>query len=499
MKDSVEHTNGGTLTAQPLLSTPQKTSALSLRFSERRVLLMFVDLLLVNGALVIFTLLPIARTRDLELILGNYVTWLAVLSVLWLVVGHLFNVYSLERAANALESAWTSGGAALLTIGLYYLIPLLTPGLPTRRSHVIILPVLAAISVVLWRLIYAKVFSQPIFSRRALVVGAGHSARALLHAISDAKDNQARERAPGHGYEILGFLDDDAQKQGQSIEGVPILGGSGDLLQLANALRPDELIISITNMHAIQGDLFRAILDSREMGIHVTTMLDLYEQITGRVPVAFAGQNLQTVLPTKQPGSRRFYLFLRRIFDFVVSGVGCIFLGLLIPFVWLGNRFTDPGDLFYRQERVGEGGKPFYVIKFRSMVMDAEKFSGAVWAEKDDPRITPIGRILRKLRLDEVPQFWNVLKGEMSFIGPRPERPYFVDRLSEEIPFYRIRHAIKPGITGWAQVNYRYGASVEDALAKLEYDLYYIKHQNLYLDFQTLLKTIQVVLGLRGR
>jgi lipopolysaccharide/colanic/teichoic acid biosynthesis glycosyltransferase len=170
-----------------------------------------------------------------------------------------------------------------------------------------------------------------------------------------------------------------------------------------------------------------------------------------------------------------------------------------MPFIWLGNRLTNPGDLFYWQERVGEGGKVFQVVKFRSMVMGAEQDTGVVWARENDERITPVGRLLRKARIDEMPQFWNVLKGEMSLIGPRPERPFIITTLEKEIPFYRVRHAVRPGITGWAQVCYRYGASVDDAHIKLEYDLYYIKHQSWYLDLVILVKTVRVMLGLQGQ
>jgi lipopolysaccharide/colanic/teichoic acid biosynthesis glycosyltransferase len=189
----------------------------------------------------------------------------------------------------------------------------------------------------------------------------------------------------------------------------------------------------------------------------------------------------------------------RRLFDILIAILGCFVVLLVSPLIWLLNRLTAPGDLFYRQERVGEAGKLFQIVKFRSMMMDAEQGTGAVWATNGDPRVTPVGRILRRMRIDEFPQFWNVLKGDMSVIGPRPERPYFVNQLSTELPFYRVRHAVKPGITGWAQVKYRYGASAEDSLVKLEYDLYYIKHQSPYVDLQILLKTIQVVLGFKGR
>jgi lipopolysaccharide/colanic/teichoic acid biosynthesis glycosyltransferase len=221
--------------------------------------------------------------------------------------------------------------------------------------------------------------------------------------------------------------------------------------------------------------------------------------LTGRVPVQHAGRTLDVVMPVGRPALFRLFLLGKRSVDILIGFVGCLFLVLAIPFVWLANRFASPGCLFFVQERVGQGGKTFRLVKFRSMVVDAEKGTGAVWAQVGDSRITPVGNILRKTRLDEVPQFWNVLRGEMSVVGPRPERPEFVNRLAEEIPFYRARHAVKPGITGWAQVKYRYGASQEDSLVKLEYDLYYIKHQGLFADLIILLKTLEVVLGFKGR
>ncbi|MEJ5198812.1 MAG: sugar transferase [Anaerolineae bacterium] len=192
------------------------------------------------------------------------------------------------------------------------------------------------------------------------------------------------------------------------------------------------------------------------------------------------------------------YLGIRRLFDIIGAVVGCTVVLALCPLIWLANRLTSPGDLFYWQERVGKDGRLFRMVKFRSMVMNAEADTGAVWAQENDPRVTPVGRLLRKSRLDELPQVWNVLRGEMSLIGPRPERPEFVASLAEAIPDFRKRHVIKPGITGWAQVNYRYVASTDDTLIKLQYDLYYIKHRSLYLDLLILAKTVLVMVSLKG-
>lgn len=175
-----------------------------------------------------------------------------------------------------------------------------------------------------------------------------------------------------------------------------------------------------------------------------------------------------------------------------------LLLAILLPFIALAIRLDSPGSVFYTQEREGRGGRRFRIIKFRSMVADAERAGKAVWATRDDPRITRVGKFMRRTRLDELPQFVNVLRGEMSIVGPRPERPQFVAQLQEEIPFYRARLSVKPGLTGWAQVKYRYGNTTEDALIKLQYDLYYIKHQSMVLDILILLRTIRVVLGFKG-
>jgi lipopolysaccharide/colanic/teichoic acid biosynthesis glycosyltransferase len=189
----------------------------------------------------------------------------------------------------------------------------------------------------------------------------------------------------------------------------------------------------------------------------------------------------------------------KRLMDLLAALTGLAVTGLVVPFVALANAFWAPGPLFYRQERVGLGGKPFSLLKFRSMQPDAEAATGAVWCGDRDGRITAVGHWLRKTRLDELPQALNILRGEMSLVGPRPERPEFVGELARQMPIYRVRHVAKPGITGWAQIRYRYGNSVEDARLKLEYDLYYIMHRSLYLDLLIAFQTIPVVLGLKGR
>ncbi len=470
----------------------------SLRFSERRILLAAVDSLALVLAMW-FSLRLSGATSDILFLSNQWrFTWLPVLIVLWFLVAFFFDVYDLAKAANAFVSVWLSSAAAAVTALLYYLIPYITPPLPERRLSLILFPMLAALGVGAWRFFYATVFVQPVFHHTALVVGAGASGQTLARAIAETHTTKGAE-SHNVGYRLLGFVDDDPSKQGREIAGVSVLGTSKDLGRLVRELHPTELVIAITHAQSIREEMFQAILDCQEMGIPVTTMTSLYERLTGRVPVEYAGRDWHVVFSLDRPSAYRLYLAFRRLLDVLLAVVGMMGVLFLVPLIWLGNQFTSPGPIFYRQTRVGKGGVCFEILKFRSMIVDAERLSGAVWAEEADPRVTPVGRILRKARLDELPQVWNVFKGEMSLIGPRPERPEFVQHLAQEIPFYRARHAVKPGITGWAQVKYPYGASVEDALIKLQYDLYYIKHQSLMLDLLILLRTIQVMLGFRGR
>lgn len=492
-------TNRDAISAAPL-PAQQPRKSLSLHFSERKLLLATFDALFLNLALLIALNLrsDLGAQAPVSGHFWGHAHWFVVLSAVWFACAFVFGCYNLGRAARVWPSLVRAGAAVVATWLVYLLIPYATPVLPTSRAGMMTFPALALLFVGLGRVIYALVFVQPGFHQCALVVGGGWAGGTLAQVV---RETESGKRRPQHGigYRILGFIDDDPTKQGEKIEGYPVLGTSHDLVNYARALYPHEIVVAITHPETMDAALFDAIMECREMGISITPMAALYEQLTGRVPIEHAGRALWVAMPQSQSSTYRFYLAFQRLFDIVVGLLGCVLLGCVMPFVWLANRFKSPGPLFYVQERTGRSGHPFQIVKFRSMRTDAEKFSGAVWAEENDPRITPIGRILRGTRLDEIPQFWNVLKGEMSLIGPRPERPHFIEQLAREIPFYRARHAVKPGLTGWAQTRYRYGASVEDSLIKLQYDLYYIKHQNLLLDLEIVFQTVPIVLGFKGR
>jgi len=299
------------------------------------------------------------------------------------------------------------------------------------------------------------------------------------------------------GYELIGFIDDDPSKQGEIMQGIPVLGTRHLLGSYVESSGASEIILAIT--HEIHDELFKALVGCLERGVQIIPMPLLYEELTGRVPVHHIGDNWYVAMPLNHQGTGVLYPELKRVMDILLASLGLFLLGLALPFIALAIYLDSPGPIFYIQERVGKMGKIFQAYKFRSMVPDAENDGNAVWAEERDPRVTRVGRLLRATHVDEFPQFLNVLKGEMSVVGPRPERPEFVAELETEIPFYRIRYCIKPGMAGWALVRQGYGASKEDATIKLEYDLYYIRHQSLWLDLTILLKTIMDTLTFRGR
>jgi len=468
---------------------------LRLRTSERRLLLLGVDLLIMNAALMIAWALGSNAPVTLETVLAPY-KWYITLTIVWCISALFFDVYDLARAASTTNTVTSAGSAALVTVLVYILIPWFSPPLESR-TLIFVFAILAWLGIVGWRIAYAQFFVQPWFKRRALVVGAGWAGRTLEEILRVAPNDANPYR--GTGYELVGFIDDNADFAGTTVGDVPVLGGHKVLVPMAESLQIEEIILAITHRHAIDNALFDDLLRCRELGVQVTPMSIVYERLRGRVPVDHVGRDLYAALPTGDSAYERLYMVFKRLVDLGAGLLGTVALAIIAPWVALGNAITARGPLFYKQERVGKGGKTFMVYKFRSMVPNAESSTGAVWAASNDNRITPVGKILRKSRLDELPQVINVLRGEMSLIGPRPERPEFVEELAKTLPFYRARHAVRPGITGWAQVEYRYGNSSDDSKVKLEYDLFYVKHVSVLLDLRILLQTIQVMLLFKGQ
>jgi len=495
---------------------------LPLRFSERRLILILFDLFGLNGGLLVsLSLRP--EYRLTWMIVFQYPQWFLLISILWLFIGFAFDVYDLKVAGRFSTASRAIVKAGLITGGIYLLIPYIPPALPGSRFTLFSFFILVLGFLLTGRAIYLLALTQPIFNRRALIIGTGPSAQTIAQAISEntngiyhlvgftherkEKKNPIASMDPlnvdpvvalnwEHTFDSIASLCNNGVKSSdRSVS--QILGGREALLDFVKENQVNTLILA-TDQN-LDGKLFQTLWDSLEQGVEIIPMPLLYEELTGRVPVEHIGESWQAVaMPIDHPLTRPFNRFIKRVSDVILASLGSLCLVPFLPFIALGIYLESPGPIFYTQERVGRGGKIFRAYKFRSMIPDAEK-GEAVWAKRDDERVTRVGRLLRKTHVDEFPQFLNILRGEMSAVGPRPERPEFVEKLKREIPFYRVRHAVKPGMAGWGLVKQGYGASKEDAVVKLQYDLYYIKHQSFFFDFVILLKTIIDTVTFRGR
>ncbi|HEX6110265.1 MAG TPA: sugar transferase [Ktedonobacteraceae bacterium] len=340
---------------------------------------------------------------------------------------------------------------------------------------------------IIWRVLLAESINLPRFRRQAVIVGVNTAGKMLTKELQSAKHPSIN---------LLGYIGTDESDEERLYQNeLPILGSRYTLHYLVQNNIIDMIIIALD--HRADPELFKEATLAAQYGISVVPMAVVYESISGKIPVEHVGDQWFVALQSERILSP-FYHCWRKILD-VASGLcGLLFLCLVLPFIALFIYLDSPGPIFYSQERLGFHGKPFRILKFRSMRTDAEYKGHAIWATEYDPRVTRIGRFLRTTHLDELPQLLNVLRGDMSLIGPRPERAKFVTELEKTIPLYSYRVAVKPGITGWAQVKYRYGRTDNDALIKLQYDLYYIKRQSFMLDIFIILKTVIEVLSLRG-
>jgi exopolysaccharide biosynthesis polyprenyl glycosylphosphotransferase len=462
-----------------------KTTNIHFEVSERKVLLRLLD--------IVFMLLGL---RGLELFFDfTYLSieahnWVAivVLIIYFTVFGSIFELYDLQKASKIDVTFRNIVLAASTTVLFYLLTPILTPFLPVNRLQIIYFYAVLIGSIFLWRLAYTTLISSPRFYKKVLLVGEISNIDSIIKPLNQADPN----------YKIVGFINcEKIQADPIKYKGLKEFRPQ-DLKQVITEYKISEILVASYNSETITTDIYHELIELLERGFIIREYTQVFEELTNRVPVQFVGKDFYKYFPFSRSNQNTLYLFFHRLFDVVFSIIGLLFLLLISPLILLGNVIGNRGPLFYTQERIGKNGDLFHIIKLRSMVTNAEAF-GEAWAEKDDARVTRFGKILRRSRLDEMPQFVNVLKGEMSIIGPRPERPFFVNELSRVIPFYETRHIINPGLTGWAQVNTRYGSTVDDSLMKLQYDLYYIKHRSLFLDINILVKTLSTVLYYRGQ
>ena len=374
-------------------------------------------------------------------------------------------------------------GAAAIILAVIYLV---FPDLIIGQGIFVVSVAIIIVLIISWRICYARILNSGIFNQRIIVLGSGEFAHDIVNEIKDKKDC---------GYTVEVMAADTHHDYGDdSYKSMILKKGYNGLCDLAKDLDITKIIIAMEEKRGAFP--VRELLKCRVDGIDILEGNSFYEMLTGKLIV---GQINPSWLIFSD-GFRKSVVrrFLKRTVDIVLSSVMLALLLPLIIFIVLLIKMDSKGPVFFSQERVGAGRKTYRVLKFRSMITDAEKDSGPVWADDEDPRITRVGRFIRKWRIDEIPQLINVLKGEMSFVGPRPEREFFVKQLEETIPYYGERFTVKPGITGWAQVCYGYGASEEDAVEKLNYDLFYIKNMSILMDLMIVLRTIKIVLFGKG-
>ncbi len=462
----------------------RKSRRWHLRPSERRLLLILGDAIAASAAVV--AALALWAPYDwlglsAELVRAR-APWFVYLPLLWVLL--MVNLYDVHQAASQRETVrgvLLATGAGLVLYAVVYLTS--EPGSLPRRGVLYFL-VAASLFTLGWRLLYIRIFTAPAFLRRVLVAGAGLSGRTLLSVV--------RQMWP-QPFHLVGLIDDDPAKLGQEIEGARVFGDSANLPRIIEEEDVSEVIVAITG--ELNGSMFRALLDAQEHGVEITRMPVAYEELLGRVPIHHLESDWLLRSFVDEVRVSGLYLLAKRLMDIAGALAGLLVLLIVFPWVALAILLESGRPILILQERLGQGGRPYHVVKLRTMRKDAEADGQAQWARPGDPRMTRVGAILRRTHLDEFPQFWNVLKGDMSLVGPRPERPELVPALEKHIPFYRARLLVKPGISGWAQVNYGKGASVEGSAEKLEYDLYYIKHRSLWLDLWIILRTIGSVRG----
>ncbi len=467
---------------------------LPLEFSERKLLLRTGDFILATSG--IFASLwywanESDRTFSLDLLIEQS-PWMVAMTAGWLVWMFVNDLYELRTAVQLRHSLYRILAGSGIAIGLYLIYYFISAPAPLTQISFSLrfAPILAiAITTILLsigRSMYIIFLGAGSGTQRVLIFGAGESGNIIAKAFLEHPH-----------YQLSGFIDDDRQRHGKICQDVKVLGDRNTLLAEINRQGIDEVVLAISD--AIDDNLLQLLISCHEQGISVTPMPVLYEKLTGKVAVEHIGSQWYTALPLTKHPFDTLNRVGKRIIDLACGLIIGAVLAVVFPFVAIAIKLETPGPIFYEQERVGQYGAAFKVRKFRSMVQNAEVNGKAQWAVKGDARITKVGYFIRKTRLDELPQVLNVLRGEMSMVGPRPEREHFIKQLQDQIPFYRTRLAAKPGLTGWAQVNYGYGSTVNDALIKLQYDLYYLKHGSPWLDLKILLRTFAVVLKMQGQ
>jgi exopolysaccharide biosynthesis polyprenyl glycosylphosphotransferase len=467
----------------------QKPIFWRLRQRERRIILLSGDLLMT----LIATLAALAfwAFRDnyldfsVEFLRDRSPVWFFLLPIIWIAL--MSELYDVRRASRRSDTIRGIVIAAVASLALYLVLFFFSPRGSLPRLGVAGFIVTAFILTLIWRLTYINVFTAPQFMRRVLVVGAGRGGTTLSKIVNDLWPPP---------FFLVGYIDDDPEKQGQQYENHPVLGGCSELMEIVKNQSVTDIVFAISG--DMSSAMFQALMQAEEQGIEVTTMPMIYEELLGRVPIFLLQSDwlLRSFLDDIHTG--QLFEMSKRAIDILGGTIGTLIFLFLYPLIGLMIALDNGLPILYKQNRLGKSGMHFKIIKFRTMRNDAEADGKAIPAAENDNRVTRVGRFLRKMHLDEVPQFFNVLMGDMSLVGPRAERIELLEDWQRQLPFYRARLLVRPGLTGWAQINQKYASSLEETAVKLEYDLYYIKHRSLVLDLSILLQTVGTVVGFRG-
>jgi exopolysaccharide biosynthesis polyprenyl glycosylphosphotransferase len=453
--------------------------------SERKLLLRLFDTLLV--IILLYIISSLFDFRYFTFSKDNFI-WSVVLAVYLNIFSSVFEMYNLQVASNQFQVIRSIVLTTSTTVLFYLLTPIYTPVLPSNRIQIIIFFLSIFTTLLLWRLFYVFFLASHRFVKKAILVCDQEQLDELISGIESVDPH----------YKFIAFVNSDETEADSaktfSIRRIP----SQNLEAFVRKTSISELVIATQKTDGITVNLYNQLIHLLENGIIIREYTQVYEDSTKRIPVQYVSRDFYRYFPFSRSNQNHLYLLFSRIFDVLFSVIGLLLGLVFFPLILFGNLFGNRGPLFYTQERVGKNGEVFRIYKFRTMVNNAEA-NGAVFTTANDTRITAFGKFMRKTRLDEFPQFINILRGDMSIIGPRPERPVFVQQIAENMPFYETRHVVKPGLTGWAQVNYSYGDSIDDSLVKLQYDLYYIKHRSIFLDINIVIKTFSTILFYRGQ
>ena len=451
--------------------------------SERKILLRVVDIISAISGIFLFSKLHELSYFDIE---QSKISWYLFLSFYILLFGTIFELYDLQKAESRFKIFKNLTLSLLLSVLFFLLTPIYTPSLPSNRIEIIYFFAILLLSIYIWRIIYIVLITSPRFNRNVIIVGDSYNPKEVKTELEKYDPN----------FSVKGYLHSKLDNV-KDMESSCVALDHDALESFVINNNISEVIVT-NSFKGVDDKLARVLIPLLRKGYSIRSYSHVYEDLSNKVPVQYVGNDFYCYFPFSKSHNNKLYHTFHRLMDIIVGVIGICFLLVIFPFIFLINLFFNKGPVFYKQMRVGKNGEHYAIFKLRTMVKDAEK-KGAQWAIKNDARITKFGSLLRKTRLDEVPQFINVFKGDMSFIGPRPERPEFVEELEKQIPFYEIRHVIKPGVTGWAQVNAKYASSAEDTLEKLQFDLYYIKNRNIFLDLRVILKTFTTVIFFRGQ